>query len=216
MAMFKNAKTLQTPTRAKKGEKPTEPMKGIRVVAILDGLIKALGSLKETFDGEVKASALDMFVKAGSESHKRPENFKASEGDATASIEMRKRSTASALNDGEAEMLDNESIPYDTLTVAPKLYAINPKYAGDEVLMKRIETALTKALKGTDIPADDLFVVQEEVTKRVVSEKTLDAVFSAETVSSDIVSICTVLAIKPKVENFNVVAALKEIKDLLK
>ena len=152
--------------------------------------------------------AFDHFCAVAKETHKKTDSFRGIDGEASASIEMRKRSVASTLTEEEVETLERLGIKSEKVIKTPKLYAINPAYASDDALMSKVEKALTKALKDI-VDVDNFFVVQEEVSKSVVTDETIEAVFKNQSDNQDLIYMVTTLAVKPSLKNFSVEKALK-------
>jgi len=216
---FANAKVLKTATASKKKCEVQISMPGLKELAALDTMIKALTTLKETVEMDVKTAACVHFVKIGIEKKGRPENYNAIETftnngedfDATASIQLRKRSEVSALSDDEVQILTENNLPYNETSKIANTYVINPKYFNNQEILTKVEDAL----KGVEGLPEDFIMEQEGVTKRVVDETALDEVFklSQEKVL-EILPILTTLAVKPKF-NADMKIALEVVEELM-
>lgn len=191
MSLFTTSKALPAAKTGKaKKEKKQIEVNGLSDLAKLDALIKAAVAMKETLQTQVNAVGFDTFM----EMHGTPTRVSSIEGlngMATASIEMRKRSTSSALNDDEIAVLAEHDIKPHTQIVTNGLYAINPVYAENEDLLKKVEKALVK------IVPQDFIVRQEEVSRQVVSDEMLDAAW-ANGADRAVMKIMTTMAVKPK------------------
>lgn len=195
MSLFSNAKTIDAKPAAKKGSKKEEiQLAGIETIAQIDALTKILAAARATIEAETKSAAMDLFVDMAD--GKRPENFRGVEGDASASVELRKRSTASALNEGEIQHLTSLGLKVEKAVAVQELFAINPAYAGDAKLLEKVSKALEKI-----VPVD-FIVKQEEKSKTVVTDETIDGAFAANDRTA--IEIVSVLALKPKLEVTNV------------
>lgn len=208
MGMFDSAKPLKEKKPASRKQSAEQvAMKGLAKFAKIDALIKSLEGVKETLDGELKTEAMDHFItEAGG---RRPANFTAIDGQATASVQLKVRSTRSALKPDEVEFLKKAGVPVEVVVTTPKLFGINPKYATDEKMLEKIEKVLTK----TGLP-EDLFVVQEEVSATVANEKSIEAVFAGN-MDADVVRMVTTLAIKPTLEEVAVRELFDEVKQMV-
>lgn len=205
MSMFANAKTLKTSAKAKKSDKEEIMIEGLEAVASLDAVIKSLTALKATMDADVKEAMLAHFVTSGAALKRRPDNFRGIENNASASCELRARSSASKLSDSEIELLTTNNIPTEVVVDTVETFVINPEYLSDAKVMASIEKALKKV---KDIP-EDLFLKQEGKSKTIVSDGAMAALFSSgdNDKISDLLSVVSVLAIKPKLENDDLNAA---------
>lgn len=190
-------------SKPKKGEKELIGMDDIEQYSHVDAILKGLESVKETLAATIKAKALGMFIERAK--GRKPESFRAAEGDASASIEMRKRSTRSALTDEEVIVLEQLNIPVETSITVPRMFGINPSYCGDMKLLEKVSAAIAAL-----VPAD-FIVVQEEKSTRVVSDSTFDEAWK-QGVSAEVVSMVGVIAIKPKLETTDIATLLQDAR----
>ena len=205
--MFAKAKVIEAPVKSsKKDEKAEVRIDGLEDYAIITNLVKSLTAVQTTVGEAVKSEMRTIFAA----NRKRPENFRGIDGKASASCELRKRSSASPLNDVEVELLERNNIPYDTLPVVEERFVINPAYADDQDLLERISAALSKA-KG--LP-EDFILLQKGSAKKVVSDATIEKVFECGLAETYIDTVCT-LAIKPKLDETDVASALSRAKKFL-
>lgn len=196
MSMFANAKTVT----AKKGkpEPETVALTGLENFARIAALVKNFDAVKKTLEGEVKSAMRSIFMASVYKMRKKPDNFRAAEGVAEASCELRRRSSASVLTDEEVATLESLSVPYAVLAGN---FIINPAYAADEKLLNKVSKALEKV---AGLPDD--FILREP-DKRVVSDKSLE---KACEIGSDVAfDIVTTLAIRPKLETVDIGGALE-------
>ena len=188
--LFSTAKTLEAKPNAKaKKTKASLEIKGLSDVAKLDALIKAATAMKATLETQVKTAGFETLMAMSNGT--RPTSFEGTDTDVTASVEMRKRGTNSALNEDEVAALATAGITPFVQVVTPGLFAINPKYAEDATLLGKVEKALAK------IVPEDFIVQQAEVTKAVVSDEMLDEAFRTRK-SPAIIDLMTTMALKPK------------------
>lgn len=203
--MFATAKTLTAPKTAKAKSKAEEiELSGLEDYALIDALIKNLEALKSGIEDKVKSDARELFLIAADKAEKKPANFRGVDGTAEASVELRKRSTRSVLTEEEVAEFELNDIPVEKIVDVSETFVINPAYANDSALLGKIEGAMKK-VKG--LP-EDFIMKQEGSTRWVVSDETVDAVFTRKLARTFLDKICLV-ALKPKLENPNLKAAIK-------
>lgn len=199
MNVFAKAQPAAAPAAKKPGkvEKPTIKITGLEELAAIDAVMKSLKALRETVEVDVKRAQREHFITEGMKIGRRPENFKASEGIATASCELRARGSNSPLSDDEQAALKPYGIPTETVESVKETYIINPAYFNDGDLLQRIGAAIGK-VKG--VP-EDFIQKQEAVSKVIVSEGALDKLFAIKEKAVITALFNTVggLAIKPTV-----------------
>ena len=209
MSMFANAKALPTEKpSAKKDKKDEVVLKGLEQLAEVDALLKTLTGLKKTLENDVKSEAFDHFFGLTRVSNKRPDNFRGIDGNASASVEMRKRSTASALSPEEIALFEKYNIPTQKVVAVQRLFGINPIYANDDKLLEKVSKALES------IVPDNFIVVQEEVSKVVVGDETIDKVFETKAPMA-IIEAVTVMALKPKLENTDISKIIEDVTKMI-
>jgi hypothetical protein len=191
-SMFKKATEIKTEAPKKKGkEKEQLSIKGLRQIAILDAVVKQATAMLSTLKAEVNSTGFAHFVGLAGKVATRPSSFEGVDGVATASVEVRKRSSGSVLTEDEVKVLTDAGLDVAEKVIQPHLFAINPAYASDEALLEKVEKAIAKI-----VPAD-FIVQQQEVKKPVVSDEMLDEAFK-EGASEEVLRILTTMALKPK------------------
>jgi hypothetical protein len=190
--MFSNAKRVAAVTATTKGKaaaKVVETLPGLADVAALEACAKAIKGLIDLKKAALKESATEILIENGLRKYSRPDVLPLVDGDyATGRASVTRRSVVSPLSADELEFLadlvpgterdeDGNIVAIEgfaeTLEKQPAMLAVNPAYAKDEALLKRIDKALSN-VKG--IPED--FIVQTTAeAKVVVSETAPDAVF---------------------------------------
>ena len=209
MGMFKNAATISGSTgkASKSAPRKELPIEGLSDLAAINAMMTALEGLKASIETSVKAQAFNSFMSLTGVGVK-PDSFTGIEKNATGSMELRKRGTNSALSTDEAAVLVSHGITPFKEVIAPELFGINPKYAGDEEIMLKVEQALSEV---DDLP-EDFIVKQEEKSKLVVSEANMTEAFAAKNKLSAeayeaLVRIVTTQAVKPKTsDSFEAIA----------
>jgi len=191
---FATAGTIKS-VKAKKSDRPEVSIADLEDFAALDAAIKSMTALKAILEGNIKASMKVHFVEAGCETKSRPVNFRGIDGNASASCELRARSSASTLSAEEQELLTKFNIPMRTDTVVAETLVINPAYLGNADLLAKVQ----KALNGVkDIP-DDFILKQDGVSKTVVDGDALEVLFAKgdEDIAAVLLPVVGTLAIKP-------------------
>lgn len=211
MNMFTAAKTKTAPAAKGKGKAKVEvQLSDLENYATICATIEQLEALRDTFCENVKGQVEEYFVETGTVNAARPENFKGVEGAASASCELRKRSTRSALTAEEVAELEALDIPVGTETVQEGCFIINPAYSQDDELLAKVAAALGK-VKGLPL---DFIQRQEAVERRVVTDETIAAVFR-KGLAERFFKTVGVLALKPKVDGFTIQAGLNLVKRLV-
>jgi len=193
----------------KRSEKQEIEIEGVEEFAVVKIIERAIISISETLAAQIKDEMADHFASCLS----KPPNFTGVENKARASCEMRKRSSRSALNDLEIELLDKYNIPYDEVEIgdAPTTYIINPDYKDNEKLIRKVNEAL-QSVRG--IP-NDFIQLQEPPTQFIVSDDSINSVFKKTSpgIKKKLLAVVATMAIKPRFEgNAKVVArAAKEL-----
>lgn len=208
--MFSNAQTLKTAKSSKKADAVTVALPGIEALASIDAVIKALTTIKATVEAEVKSRAAIEFIKTGSEKKAKPENFKASEGVATASVQLKKRASNSTLSAEEVALLTDAGVSFETVEEVVSTFVINPAYKDDQALLGKVE----KALKGVKGIPEDFILLQEGKSKTITTDASLDEVFKlGQDQIKLLLPVVSTIAVKPTIED--VTAAYDIVKELL-
>jgi hypothetical protein len=211
--MFATAKTLAAPKGKAKGKAKAEiEIAGLENLAAIDAVIKALTALKATVESDVKGTMAEHFIEAGAAKNGRPENFRGTDGKASASCELRARSSSSPLAPADVELLDRHGISHQTVETTIETYVINPAYKDDQALLGKVE----KALKKVGGMPEDFILLQQGVAKTITTETSLDEVFRLnKNVASGLLGVVGVLAVKPKLESGDINDAFTIVQSLL-
>ena len=192
MSIFAKAKAVTT-TKPAAGKKTKQEIAiaGVQNLAEIKAMMASLEAMAATLEGEIKEAGFSEFLDM--ETKIRPESFKGIDGQASASVEMRKRGTNSALNADEVATLEAFGLTPFKQVITTEMFGINPAYAGDEKLMEKVSKAIEK------IVPEDFIVLQEEKSKMVVNDELLDAAFKlAGDKRETALRIVTTMALKPK------------------
>jgi len=152
---------------------------------------------------------LGHFVEDGLRTRTQPMNFAGNDVGATGNMQLRKRTSRSALKEAEVELLEERGISYTESDET--VFFINKDYEGDEKLMAKVEAAL-----GTidDLPEDFLKCAP---TKYHTTDKSIGEVFTEATNEEDLemlLGVVATLAIKAKYEG-GLEAALKAVTKMM-
>lgn len=186
---FKNAQPVKAGKKKATDNKIRQEVDGLATLASIDVVMKTLDTLKKEAEAVVKRQMREFFVLRGCATNRRPDNYIGFEDTASASLELRKRSTASSLDEFQVETLTEEGISVAHETT----YSLNQEVLTPEV-MALVEKALNKV---PGIPTN-LFTV---TSKTVVTDESLNQIFTkGEVKAKMLLDLVGVLAIKPKVE----------------
>lgn len=209
--LFKTAKVATKPVKATKSKEKAEvQIAGLSDLAAVDALIKTLVAVKETLEADVKAQALVEF-KSQVAMHRKYENFRGIDDGASASCEFRKRSSASALNEADIDLLNHYGLPFGQNVQVESCYRINPKYTGDSKLLEKISNAISKV---KDVP-EDFIELQEGVSKPIVTEETINMACNMPEAFDAVATVIGTLAIKPKLDDTDTSGVIETVKALI-
>lgn len=197
--LFKNAKTLEAKgATAKKAAKTKTLVEGLELYAAIDHASKWLKTLLETAKSAVAESVTDKFIADGINDEVKLANFDGEEGKATGNIQLKKRSSASGLNDIELAILDRYDISVKEVEDRPETYIINPVHLG---WLAKNGDKLSKFISKLDDAPADLFLFQESTKKTITTDTSIDEVFqkyaSKPHMIRHLLPVVTTLAIKP-------------------
>lgn len=197
MGLFANAATVAAPAaKGRAAEVETVAVKGLQRYAALQAAIKSLTALAAVEEATVKESMRDRFIAVGVETEKRPQNFKGVDGKAEGSCQLKIRTSASALSAEDQALLTAHDIPFESNIKTREAFMINPAYTNNMTLLAKVE----EALADVDLP-EDFMMKQEEVSTKIVSEASIDAVFKkAEADIKALLPVVTTLAVLPKIK----------------
>ena len=197
---FASAPKVEKPAKANKSKTDEVFMEGIADYAALQAMIKMIEGVVGTMGKTLKDKATDMFVKNGLDKKSRPKNFKATEDEHSAGVQLRKKGENSKLTPEEFLICKEYKIPVATTNHRPETLMFNPMYMGDQEMMKKIE----KALMGIKGLPEDIVLLQESTHDTVVTEESIEAAFNLpEDKCRTILPLLTTVVLVPK---FNFVA----------
>lgn len=172
-----------TPVKQEAPAKPGKPaekrpeinVKKVEKAAALAALIEALTTRYLSLDEEIRGACLEYSIEAGAASGLRPETPNVLEGIGSMQYQTKNRSPLSALTEEAYKELKDAGIPVKVNVIAPKMLAVNPKYAEDTKLLAKVD----KALANVGLPED--FIIQTaEVSKKITDQGAIEAVFATK------------------------------------
>lgn len=212
--LFETAAVTESkkPAAGKKSKKATVHIEGLETLASIVALKKALEALEETYRANAKDQAAEQFIGEGTALKRRPENFKGVEGDATASCELRQRSSASALSEIEQDLCRKYNVATEVREDMVETFIINPEYKDDVALLEKVSKALERV---PGLPPKFL-LRQVPNRKVVVAEESLDQVFNLPAkVVRQLLPVVGTLAVKPQLGHVDLAAILERITPIL-
>lgn len=213
MGLFDTPSIVAPKAKTKAKAKAEVAIEGLQELAMIDALQKALEGVRASIEGAVKGAALARFVEYIRENGVRPESFKGIEKGASASLELRRKGSNIPLSEGAVAMLNEYGIEPAKEVTTPRLFALNPQYAENAELLAKVDAALSGI-----VPAD-FIMLQEERSKRTVSEETLAQALKVMQKNHDapaeLLSTMTTLACKPKLVSTNLAAIFDYVQGLL-
>lgn len=134
--MFEAAKAKQPTKKAPgKNAKPQFDVESLREYAALKNAQKQIDAALETLKEEVNDQALEIFL-----NKQNKDSFQGVEGDTTASLQLRKRTSRSSLSEAEQELLDAHGV--DTKKTEDSRFYIDRRYSDNAELLGEVATAL--------------------------------------------------------------------------
>lgn len=177
-SLFDKANTLSaTSAKVSKSKYAEHPILGIEEYAVIRHLISVLEVLLEGSKIEIVKKAYNMFIKKGIKEKKRPSNFIATDGTATAVCQLRKGSQALS-EDDLAILIKNIPDLINSVTkrviTTHETFVINPAHANNKDLLDKVSNALMNI---PEIPTD-FILKQAENSKTVVADDALEVLFA--------------------------------------
>jgi hypothetical protein len=146
--VFASAAVINQPeekNKKKDNKREVDLGTNLDISAAIDALTTALNSIKETIDEEIKDKMTAEFVAEAHKTQRKPESFRGVSEKASASCEIRKRSTRSVLKPEEVDILRKYGLEIETKEIKPAVpehYVINPKALEDVELVEEISSRL--------------------------------------------------------------------------
>lgn len=181
------------------------PSISIAKLAKINALLKSLESLRDEICSEAKLELTDYFATLD----KRPASFDIEDTNCKANVQLRRRSSASALSDEEIEVLKKHKVSVEKKVKQEESFTISQKYAKD----KRLLAKVSKALSG--IVPEDFIEYREEQSVLIASDDSLDAIFRMEAKDARaLLPVVSTLAIKTTFEDLDAIMEIIEGIDL--
>lgn len=179
----------------KKSDKDEFLCEGLYQIAALDQVLADVKAARDDLEVEVKALVQEEFVRLGCATKRQPANFIGCENGATASLELRKRSTRSTLKVEEITLCDEFKIEYEDVWDVIETFVINPEYLADKKVMGALEKAVGAAIAQGKLPLD-ILQKQTGVSRTILSEVALPNLFAkGKEIVEKAISFCSVLAV---------------------
>jgi len=193
--LFEVAGSVQVGAKAKPS-RPELALKGLKRYATICQQLADLEAEQETLRGDLIAGGiLDHFVQAGCQRKARPENVRGVEDTASASIELRKRSTNSALSEDDQELLKANGIEFGTQTE----FVIGKDYCSNTEALAVVSAALQKEIPDFNKKYPGFFQKKE---KAVATDDSLNQVFQhGDNIARSLLQVVSVIGIKPTLGN---------------
>lgn len=212
---LKGVGVIEAKKPAKKDERPEITIPGIYNLAALDQVLADVKAVREDLEIEIKGLARAEFLRKGTATKCQPENFRGLEQGASASMEMRKRSTKSALSDEEKTLCDELGIEYEEREEVIETFVINPTYLADEKVMAALEKAVGEAVRQHRLPLD-ILQKQEGVKRTILVDNALATLFTkSKEVVEQALSFCCVMAVGKTKFPGTIEAAIKVVEQLV-
>ena len=212
--MFDAAKAASPAADKKKtkSDRVEFEVEGLKESAGLRALIKNLTTIADSLDAEVKDECFDRFVDIAVKHGRQPESFDAVEGDASAVVSLKKRSSASALSEEVVEQLRKAGISTEKAVATPEAYIINPVYAKNSALLQKV----SEALKEVDGLPEDFITFQAEVSKDVTTANSIAEVCETknEQLIRELLPLVSTIAVKPNATEVDLGDAIRTIRNL--
>ena len=135
--MFDAAKAKQPErtTKSSKGAKPQFDITDLHTYAALKNAEKQIAAALETLKEDINDEALDIFL-----NKQTKDSFQGVDGDTSASLQLRKRTSRSTLSEAELELLDAHEI--ETVKTEDSRFYIDRRYSDDQELLGKVSEAL--------------------------------------------------------------------------
>jgi hypothetical protein len=219
--LFAAAPVVKAPPtpKAKRGEKKKTIDLGenLNVLAALDQVAEAVAGARVVYEGMIKDQVTDIFVEEGMELGKRPENMLGKACFSTASLELRKRSSASALNTDDQALLAKYNVPMGEKVIkdaVPERFFFNPEILENPKLRAKVSAALGGVDFGGIAPLLQQ-PAEPAITAKVASDESIQAVFTAADNAKDVaqlMKLVTTLALKVKMNTGDIKIALEVLE----
>jgi hypothetical protein len=211
--LFSVAKSLENPKVASSPKTKTT-IEGLQMYASCLSVVEWVNGIAASYRTQVQDQARELFLDQGMKTESQPASFDAEEGVASANIQCRKRSSASALTEIELDVLNANGIKAVEVKSNVETFVFNPELSKRIMNNPKLAMAISEALNSIDGIGEDPIQVQEATSKMIVGDDTIREVFKMkdrETVRSLMSIVCTQPAIRAKLEDGNVDAAIERV-----
>lgn len=201
MNMFTNAPKAPSKAPAKgKPEAVTEKVDGIHLYAALKAVAANVAAQVAVVEADIKEKMAEHFIAEGMKLDRRPVNYTGTDNGSSASLQLKCLPSTSGISEASQKLLSAKKIPVGTAVTTPATFIVNPAYA--DLSDKRNADMLarvSKALETLGLPVD-FFMQQDEVSKVIATEKSIDAVMALKSKDdvATLLPLVTCMAIKAK------------------
>lgn len=195
--VFAAAPTVKAKKEPKKGPEEILIGKDLEIFAAASAVMASLKSVATIYESRVKDAMAGLFAHMGTEKNGRPDNFRGTSDNASASCELRKRDSRRELSKEEAEYLQSKGVSVEEKVIDEERFFFNEEIMTDPVLRKKVADALAKIDFGGKAP----ILRQEPKSIQVVSDSSVDEAFKmagSEEEAKKMIAVIGTLAIKPK------------------
>ena len=187
--------TVIEPGTKKSAAKQIEMGADLTAFAACSSLIKTLKLTAEVYEAKVKERMSNIFTTLGLEAGSRPANYTGISDFATASCQLKARSSSSSLNVEDADYLRSKGMTVAEVVVDEGGQFLNPAILSNPALFTKLQAALSLI----DCGSEELVLTKPRTVKYVVSEESLSQVFTlAAEEAAKVLPMVSSLAIVPK------------------
>jgi len=174
---FGGVGTIEAKKPAKKSDSLEVVVDGIYDLAAIDEVMATLKTVRSDLETDIKAVVKEGFIEAGCATKIKPANYHGVENEASASIELRKRSSASKLSDEEIKLCLEWGIETQEVEDTVETFVINPEVLSDAKVMGALEKYIGDGIKAGKLPAN-IILKQEGVKRTLLVDNALDTLFA--------------------------------------
>jgi hypothetical protein len=158
---------------SKRKETAAEPCPGLTVYAALDKVKKEIEAILK--GSPLKALVKAHFVTAGRAAKRTPTSYNTVDGDgkATANNQLVRKNESQNVDGDDVALCNDLGIDLFKKVIVPGAVIVNPKYMDETDALEKLGEMAKKA----GFPAD-FFMLQNEVSKMVATDESLDNVFA--------------------------------------
>jgi hypothetical protein len=198
-----------------RSETPEVKVDGVNEIAALDALIAMLLAVRDEYIAKFKQQAAERFLREGLARKRRPQNYKAVDSGASASVQLRAK--RQALTEDAVALCVEHGIDIEEEVKIVASFIIAPEYASDGVFISEFERRCGSQLRAMEDRRGPIIRKQPGWSAHKISECGQDAIFDRpEEVARLLFPIAFSLAVKATLEvDDNLRPAIQIIERLL-